>query len=56
LGLLFYFRKCEYLLCTGFSEKIDENAAKAIGTAGYIEKPFGKRDFAFKVRKVLEGK
>ena len=41
------------ILCTGFSEKIDESRAKAMGIADYIEKPFGKRDFAFKVRKVL---
>jgi PAS domain S-box-containing protein len=44
------------ILCTGFSEKIDEKAAKAIGAADYIEKPLDKRDFAFKVRKALNGK
>jgi PAS domain S-box-containing protein len=44
------------ILCTGFSEKIDEIKAKAIGAADYIEKPIDKRDFAFKVRKVLDGK
>ena len=44
------------ILCTGFCEKIDEKAAKAIGAADYIEKPLDKRDFAFKVRKVLDGK
>ena len=42
------------ILCTGFSEKIDEKKAKAIGAADYIEKPLDKRDFAFKVRKVLD--
>jgi PAS domain S-box-containing protein len=42
------------ILCTGFSEKIDESKAAAIGAADYIEKPLGKRDFAFKVREVLE--
>ena len=41
------------ILCTGFSEKIDEKKAKEIGAADYIEKPLDKRDFAFKVRKVL---
>ena len=41
-------------LCTGFSEKIDEAKAKAIGAADYIEKPLDIRNFAFKVRKVLD--
>lgn len=44
------------ILCTGFSEKIDEYKAKEIGAADYIEKPLDKRDFAFKVRKVLDRK
>jgi PAS domain S-box-containing protein len=42
------------ILCTGFSEKINELKAKAIGAADHIEKPFDKYDLAFKVRKVLE--
>ena len=42
------------VLCTGFSEKIDEKKANAIGAADYIEKPLDKRDFAFKIRKVLD--
>jgi len=44
------------ILCTGFSEKIDENKATAIGAADYIEKPVNQHDFAFKVRKVLDKK
>jgi PAS domain S-box-containing protein len=44
------------ILCTGFSEKIDEKIAKEIGAADYLEKPLDKRDFAFKVREVLNGK
>jgi len=44
------------ILCTGFSEKIDESKAKVIGAADYIEKPFDKHDFAFKIRRVLDGK
>ena len=44
------------ILCTGFSEKIDEKKAKEIGAADYIEKPLDMRGFAFKVRKVLDGK
>jgi len=42
------------ILCTGFSEKIDEKAAKTIGAADYIEKPLNKRELAFKIRKVLD--
>lgn len=41
------------ILCTGFSEKIDEKMARKIGTADYIEKPYDKADLACKVRKVL---
>ena len=44
------------ILCTGFSEKIDEKKATAIGAADYIEKPVNQHDFAFKVRKVLDEK
>jgi len=44
------------ILCTGFSEKIDEKKATAIGAADYIEKPVNQHDFAFKVRKVLDKK
>ena len=42
------------ILCTGFSEKIDERKAKEIGASEYIEKPLDKRDFASKVRNVLD--
>jgi PAS domain S-box-containing protein len=44
------------ILCTGFSEKIDEKKSKAIGASGYLEKPHNKRDLAKIVRKVLKGK
>jgi CheY-like chemotaxis protein len=44
------------ILCTGFSEKIDEKKAAAIGAVEYVEKPVDKRDFAFKVRGVLDRK
>lgn len=43
------------ILCSGFSEKIDEKKAKGIGVVDFIEKPFDKHDFAFKVRKALDG-
>ena len=42
------------ILCTGFSEKIDEKEANAIGAAHYIEKPLDQHDFAFNIRKVLD--
>jgi CheY-like chemotaxis protein len=44
------------ILCTGFSEKIDEKKAAAIGAVEYVEKPVDKRGFAFKVRGVLDRK
>ena len=44
------------ILCTGFSEKVDERLAKKIGVADYIEKPVASRDLALKVRKVLDEK
>jgi PAS domain S-box-containing protein len=44
------------ILCTGFSEKIDEKKAKEIGSADYIIKPLDKRDLAIRVRQVLDGK
>lgn len=44
------------ILCTGFSEKIDEDKAKEIGIRQYIEKPINRRDLAFMVRKVLDEK
>jgi len=42
------------ILCTGFSEKIDEKIAREIGADDYVEKPLDKRDFGFNVRKVLD--
>ncbi len=47
-------RDIPIILCTGFSEKIDEKKAKAIGVADYIEKPLDMRDYAMKIRKVLD--
>lgn len=42
------------ILCTGFSEKIDEEKAKKIGVRQYIEKPFDKGKLSGLVRKVLD--
>jgi CheY-like chemotaxis protein len=44
------------ILCTGFSEKMDEERAKEIGFSEYIDKPIDKRDFAIKIRSVLDRK
>ncbi|MBW2407816.1 MAG: PAS domain S-box protein [Deltaproteobacteria bacterium] len=44
------------ILCTGFSEKIDEEKAEEIGATGYVEKPVDKRNFAIKIRSVLDRK
>ena len=42
------------ILCTGFSELITEDKAKAIGIKEFIMKPIIKRTFAETVRKVLD--
>jgi CheY-like chemotaxis protein len=42
------------ILCTGFSEKIDEEKAKQIGVREYIEKPIGQGKLSRLVRKVLD--
>ena len=42
------------ILCTGFSEKIDDEKAKELGIRKYIEKPFTIPDFSTAVRKVLD--
>lgn len=42
------------ILCTGFSEKIDEEKAKKIGIRGYIEKPFDRGTLSRIVRNVLD--
>jgi nitrogen-specific signal transduction histidine kinase/ActR/RegA family two-component response regulator len=42
------------ILCTGFSEQIDEEKAKAIGIKEYIKKPIIIMEIATAVRKVLK--
>ncbi len=44
------------IISTGFSDNIDADKIKEIGTTDYFEKPFDKRSFAIKVRSVLDGK
>jgi CheY-like chemotaxis protein len=42
------------ILCTGFSEMINEQKAKALGIRGYITKPIILSRFADMVRKSLD--
>jgi len=42
------------ILCTGFSELVNEEKAKAIGIRAFVMKPLVIRDFAITVRKVLD--
>jgi CheY-like chemotaxis protein len=44
------------ILCTGFSAKIDDRKAMAMGVQAFVFKPVVKRDIAQTVRKVLDGK
>ena len=41
------------ILCTGFSETINEKKAKAEGVREFLLKPIGKMDFAKAIRKAL---
>ena len=42
------------ILCTGFSEKIDDKKAQALGIRKYIEKPLSSSDLSIAIRKVLD--
>jgi len=42
------------ILCTGFSNLVNEEQAKAIGIKGFIMKPMSKKDIAQHLRMVLE--
>lgn len=42
------------IICTGFSERIDEEQAKQIGVKGFLMKPVTKSDMALMVRSVLD--
>jgi CheY-like chemotaxis protein len=44
------------IICTGFSEKISEDKAKAMGIRGYVMKPVVKSELAKKIREVLDEK
>jgi len=42
------------IICTGFSERINEEQAKRIGVKGFLMKPVTKSDMALMVRNVLD--
>ncbi len=42
------------ILCTGFSEKINDEKAKSIGIQAFIMKPIIRSDLAKKIRDVLD--
>ncbi len=44
------------VLCTGFSEMIDERKAKALGFRAFVMKPIVRQDIAQTIRKVLDRK
>jgi len=43
------------IICTGFSNKISHEKAKAFGLRGYVMKPIVTAELAKKIREVLEG-
>jgi CheY-like chemotaxis protein len=44
------------IICTGYSDLIDEKKATELGIAGYIMKPIGLMEIAKTIRKVLDKK
>ncbi len=42
------------IICTGFSTKIDDEKAKAVGIRGYVMKPVVMSEIAKKIREVLD--
>ncbi|MCF8085133.1 MAG: response regulator [Deltaproteobacteria bacterium] len=42
------------ILCTGYSQQIDEKEAKAMGIRGFVTKPIVMREMAQTIREVLE--
>ncbi len=43
-----------FIICTGFSDNINEESSKAIGIEGYLVKPITKSRFARKIRDILD--
>ena len=44
------------ILCTGYSEQIDERGAEEIGISAFLMKPIVMRDIANTIREVLDNK
>jgi len=44
------------IVCTGFSENLDEPASKALGIQGFVMKPAGVREMAEAIRAVLDAR
>jgi len=42
------------IICTGFSERINNEKAESLGIKGFLMKPVVKSDMARMVRKVLD--
>ena len=42
------------IICTGFSDQIDDEKCKAMGIQGYVMKPIVRREFAGIIREVLD--
>ena len=43
------------VICTGYSEKLDHEAAVKMGIKDYLHKPIQVNDLTVKVREVLDG-
>ena len=44
---------CPVILCSGYSEIVNEESAKAVGIAEYVKKPINVRDLAQTIRNAL---
>ncbi len=44
------------ILCTGFSEQIDESVAEKMGIRGYVMKPIVMNEMTNKIRQILDRK
>ncbi len=47
-------RETPVIICTGYSERMTEKQAEALGAAKYMEKPIGKENLAKALREVLD--
>ena len=44
------------VVCTGYSDRIDEEKAKEMGIRGYVMKPIIMKEMAITIREVLDKK